>query len=44
MQSLNRAYINPYYNEILKWLNENKYELKGKNNIEEDWIFEKKND
>jgi FkbM family methyltransferase len=44
MQSSNRAYINPYYNEILKWLNENKYELKGKNNIEEDWIFEKKND
>lgn len=43
MQNEDKTYKNPFFEEILKWMKENNYILKGKNQIEEDWYFEKQN-
>lgn len=44
MQDAAKKYKNPYFDEILNWFTENKYQFKGTNNIEEDWYFEKRKD
>jgi FkbM family methyltransferase len=41
MQNSNKTYKNPFYDEIINWMQENCYLLKGKNQIEEDWFFKR---
>jgi len=41
MQNNDKTYKNPFYNEILNWMQSNRYLLKGTNQIEEDWFFER---